>query len=78
MVTNPVTMRTNPSAIDYSTVAVYDTVAITALTALTIGYAASTTQMLNATVASGLTQYRGYSLIANNSSSAYIGLSAEL
>jgi hypothetical protein len=78
MVTNPVTMRTNPSAIDYSTVATYDGVAITAVTALTIGFASPTGQFLFATVSSGLTQYRSYQLIAQNSSSAYIGLSAEL
>lgn len=78
MLTNPVTMRTNPSAIDYSTVATYDGVAITTVTALTIGFASPTGQNLFATVASGLTQYRNYSLIAQNSTSAYIGLSAEL
>jgi hypothetical protein len=78
MLTNPVTMRVNPTAIDYSTVATYDGVSITAVTALTIGFAAPTGQNLFATVASGLTQYRGYSLIAQNSASAYIGLSAEL
>jgi hypothetical protein len=76
----PVTMRTNPSSIDYSTLAVYDQSAITGLTNLVITATSSTTQSieLTGTAASGLTQFRPYELIANNSTSAYFGLSAEL
>jgi hypothetical protein len=75
-----VTMRTTPSSLDYSTILVGDGVSSQAATSL--GLSAQTISanslLINATVASGLTQFRPYYIIANNSSSAYIGLSAEL
>jgi hypothetical protein len=75
------TMRTAPTSIDYSTLALGNGVSsIAAVTALTIesGTGTANALLLAATVASGLTQYQPFYCIANNSTSAYIGLSAEL
>jgi len=74
-------MRTAPSSVEYASVGLGDGVSSTAaITSLTITSGTGTTNavLLNATVASGLTQYRPYYCLANNSSSGYIGLSAEL
>jgi hypothetical protein len=76
----PVSMRVTATSLDYSTLAVTDLVnGYTALTNFTIGTDSSQSFVnLNATVASGLTQYRPYKLAANNSTSGYVGVSAEL
>ena len=74
----PTTMRTAPSAIDYSTVIVADGSSLFTVTNLTIDQAARNVTSLNAAVSSGLTQFRPYGCGANNSTSAFIGLSAEL
>ena len=74
----PVTMRTAPTAIDFSTVLVADGSSLFTVTGLTIDQAARNITSLNAAVASGLTQFRPYGCGANNSTSAFIGLSAEL
>lgn len=74
----PVTMRTIPSAIEYSTLALYDGVTITAVTSATINTQSKNIVTVNALVASGLTQYRPAELIANNSTSSYLGFTAEL
>ena len=77
----PVTMRVVPSAIDYATLEVIDgvnaAVAVTTANIITATASNSIIQM-SATVASGLTQYRSYYLRASNSTSAYLGFSAEL
>jgi len=73
----PVTMRTAPTSIDYgslSTYGLHDQVnSAVALTSLTLGRTNADTPLLNAGVASGLTQYRNYNLGANNNTGAYIG-----
>jgi hypothetical protein len=75
----PVTMRAVPTALDYSSLANYDGVTVIAVTLAVFG---SQTQSVNtmdiAATSSGLTQYRPYKLLANNSTSAFIGFSAEL
>jgi hypothetical protein len=77
----PVTMRTIPTAIDYSNlgILVFGSGA-TALTSLVIDTVAcsNTVVALQATVASGLTQFRFYYLSNNNNTAAFLGLSAEL
>jgi hypothetical protein len=74
----PVTLRVSPTAIDYSTVRLTDQFATSpAVSALTIGETTLSTLALNAT-STGLTIARSYRLEANNSTSAYVGLSAEL
>jgi hypothetical protein len=81
LVNHPVSMRVNPTAVDYSTLRLTDFYAIaTSVTALTL-VANDTTNLisrLSVNVGSGLTQDRPTYLTANNSTSAYIGLSAEL
>ena len=80
-ITTPVTMRVAPTALDYSTLVIGDLInnnqAVTVLL-LTGNYGGSKVQTLSATVSSGLTVNRPYGLYANNSTSAFVGLSAEL
>jgi hypothetical protein len=73
----PVTMRIAPTSVDFSTIATYDTNAIAAISAVTI--VLSTNQIVSADcTTTGATQYRGYTILSNNSTSGYIGFSAEL
>jgi hypothetical protein len=73
-------MRTAPTSVEYAApLAVYDSITPTAITALPLNSASTSTIIyVDATVASGLTQFRPYSIIANGSTSSYIGWSAEL
>jgi hypothetical protein len=75
---SPVQMRAIPTVLDFSNLAVTDSVAGSTVTALTFNNAGTSTIGLTATVASGLTQYRPYFLKENNSASAYLGFGAEL
>jgi hypothetical protein len=77
----PVTMRITPSTLDYSTIRL--TIVGTAdysITALAIdaGTSGPDVSVVLATGASGLTQYRPYSIGNASSTAGYIGLSAEL
>jgi hypothetical protein len=76
----PTSMRISPTAsVEYSTLAVGDGAAATAVTSLGLIQSNQKTATLQVTVASGLTQWRPYSLITNNNSTtAYLGISAEL
>jgi Carbohydrate binding domain len=76
----PVTMRTNPSSIDFSTLQANDTqagyvVSAVAFSGTEIGTQSTT---VNFTTASGLTQYRPAKILSNGSTSGYLGFSAEL
>jgi hypothetical protein len=71
-------MRVLPTSIDYANVRVFDgTNAASTVTALVIDGGNTEVVVCKATVASGLTQYRPYFLLANTLSS-YYGVSAEL
>jgi hypothetical protein len=78
----PTTMRVMPTSIDYPTVStlrVWDGINSIQLSSLGLGAnSGSDTIQLDYTVSSGLTQYRYYHFGANNSATAYLGLSAEL
>jgi hypothetical protein len=74
----PVTMRTAPTSIEYANLGLADGAAPIAITSLTIDQSNSNTMSLLAIVASGLTTYRPYNLLGNNSSTAYLAVSAEL
>ena len=74
----PVTQRIAATAVEYSTNALYEGVGFSAVTAFSINGNSTNQIRLQATVASGLTQYRPYDLLANASTSAYLGFSAEL
>jgi hypothetical protein len=77
---NPVTMRVAATSLEFSNLGVTDTVSTIAVTALNtnLAQAGKNGQIVNFYVASGLTQFRPYIVNANNSTSAYIGFSAEL
>jgi hypothetical protein len=77
----PVVMRVAPTAIEFSTLELSDTVnAGVAVTGLAFTpLIGSTSQLaIYANTASGLTQYRSYYLRGSNSTSSYLGLTAEL
>jgi hypothetical protein len=80
IVKTPVTMRVVPTSVDFSAVAVYDTNTVTSVTALTLDslLSAQDNAYIRPVVASGITQYRPYQLVANNNTGGYIGFSAEL
>ena len=78
IVNTGVPMRVEPTSVDYSTLAIFDgqnpLIAVTAVAFYNQGNQAVSIACTTA----ALTQYRPYVLIANNSSSGYIGFSAEL
>jgi hypothetical protein len=79
LVNYPVQMRTTPSAIDYSTLRVTDDIVYdSAVTALTLYRSNPSYGFVDATSGASMTQYRSYFLSANNSTSAYLGFTAEL
>jgi hypothetical protein len=65
------------SVVDFSTLGVYDTVAIQAISAVSMSFAGINSATVLCTT-SGTTALRFYQIMANNSTSAYIGFSAEL
>jgi len=76
----PVQMRTAPATVDYSTLALFDgtTLITSAVPTIVSSYSGTKVAGLDATVASGVTVNRPYRLITNNSTSGFLGLSAEL
>ena len=75
----PVPMRVFPTAVEYSTLRLYDySGAVTISTVALDGTSTLNAPMLAITCASGVTQYRPYVLSANNSTSAYLAVTAEL
>ena len=76
-VQNPVPMRVAPTSIDFSTLAVTDTIVAYSLSALSFANSGKYASSINATTSS-LTVNRTYILVSNNSTSGYFGLSAEL
>jgi hypothetical protein len=76
-VQNPVPMRVAPTSIDFSTLAVTDTISAYSISALGFANSGKYASSINAT-ASSLSIYRPYILVSNNSTSGFFGLSAEL
>jgi hypothetical protein len=74
----PVTMRVAPTSVDFSTLRCYDDANALPITNLVISSNQPDATYITATVASGGVQFRPYFLGANNSSTAYLGYSAEL
>jgi len=76
----PVTMRVRPTSVDYSTLGAHlYNISVAALSSITLDTSSTSTDwgvVLGATT--GLTQFRPYGLNNNNSTSGYIGFSAEL
>ena len=77
-VQNPVKMRTAPTAVESSTVGVWDYVTVIAVSSIAFDNAGSFASSITANIASGGTTSRPCQFFANNSTSAYIGFSAEL
>ena len=75
----PVTMRTSPASVDSSTLLLYDGVTATNITTITLvsNGISPDVAAIDCAVASGLTQFRPY-LLANQSTSSYLGFSSEL
>ena len=72
-------MRIAPTTIDYSTIAITNAIALnTAITVIVVSQASALTVSLFATGSSVLVANYPYFLANNNSTSAYIGFSAEL
>jgi hypothetical protein len=76
-ISNPVTMRAVPSSIDFATLRTTDYGSGYAVSAVTFGETSFYTTWLTITMAAG-TAYRPVALGADNSTSGYIGISAEL
>jgi hypothetical protein len=78
----PSQMRIAPSSVDFANIATYDDVAgvVTSISAVTLtaNQSGANVASILVTVASGLTSYRPYFLVANNNTAGYIGFSAEL
>ena len=75
----PVSLRLQPQAVDYSTLAISDGFAYTlAVSALALNHSTPTMAALMATHGSGATTGRTAFISNNNSTSGYIGFSAEL
>lgn len=76
----PVSMRTRPTSVEYSGIQItFPGIEGQNVTGMNIDIQSSNQYIeLQATVASGLTQFRMYHLGNNNNANAYIGISAEL
>jgi hypothetical protein len=74
----PVPLRISPSSIESLSLALFDGVGIVSVTSTILQYTGKNLASINLSVASGLTQYRPYFPISNNTTSAYIGFNAEL
>ena len=76
----PVQMRVVPTAVDYSTLGIQDGTILTgsAVPSIVGIYSGTKTVGIDMTVASGVAVNRPYRCLTNNSTSAYLGLSAEL
>jgi hypothetical protein len=76
----PVTMRVAPTSVDFSSLNLSTGATNNAVTGLSIlsNQNGNGIAVVYPTVASGLTQFRSYSLTANNSTNGYLGLNAEL
>jgi hypothetical protein len=79
-VIQPVEMRVIPSAINFSSLAISETLGtfVSATPTLTTNFLGKKQSIITATVASGLTANRPMMLVTDNSTSGYLGLSAEL
>ena len=74
----PVTMRVRTGAVEFSNVAINDTAAVIAVTAVTVNADGINASNVNLTVASGGTAFRFGRIVNNNNSAGYLAWSAEL
>jgi hypothetical protein len=75
----PVAMRVQPTSLDYSNLALYHAgTTVTASTSSALSHGSLYNYWINSAVASGLTANTPAILISNNTTSSYVGFSAEL
>jgi hypothetical protein len=72
------TMRVGPTSIEFGNLGLYDSNSTLAVTTCTLDQSATNSVAVVASVTSGLTQFRPYSLISNNNANGFVALSAEL
>ena len=79
-VTPPTEMRIKPNSVEFANLSLFDGQAFFAVTGTTLDSGINTPRLpyVNCGVASGLTAFRPYFLIANNTTSAFLAFSAEL
>jgi hypothetical protein len=77
IVQHPVTLRSQATVIDFSTIGSWQGGGITAISAATINQSGSDSTIIACTT-TGLTAGQAYGVLANGSAAAYIGLGAEL
>ena len=75
-----VTMRVAPTSVETNAIAVWDTATVVSATGATLSTAENGPNFLSifTSHASGITQFRPYFLLMNNSTSAFLGINAEL
>jgi hypothetical protein len=78
IVNTPTTFRVAPTAIDYSTLGLYDGGGVAAVTSVVFDNAAKNNTTLSVVIATGGTANRIVQLLTNGTSAGYLGLSAEL
>jgi hypothetical protein len=74
-------MRTKPTSVDYATLAGYDNATIfggTITAGIDTNLSTPNIVICDYTGFTGLTNYRPYWIVSNNSTSGYLGFSAEL
>jgi hypothetical protein len=77
IVQHPVTLRSQATVIDFSTIASWQGGGLTAISAATINQSGSDSTIIACTT-TGLTAGQAYGVLANGNAAAYIGLGAEL
>jgi hypothetical protein len=79
-VTPPTEMRIKPNSVEFANLSLFDGQAFFAVTGTTLDSGINTPRLpyVNCGVASGLTTFRPYFLLANNTTSAFLAFSAEL
>jgi hypothetical protein len=72
------TMRTTPTILDYSNLAIYDEVTAPLVSVATIAPLANSNLLQAAFTSTGLTQFRNYTTVSGSTTAGFIGFSAEL
>ena len=78
MVPFPVTMRVGPTALTYGSLVLFDGGTIFGSLTVTLNYSGRSVGAVDCTTPSGLTQFRPYFLLSDNTTAGFIAFSAEL
>jgi len=74
----PVPMRTNPTSVEFSAIALNDSLSTIGITGISLTVPGKDGGLVVITTGGTLTQFRNYRVIQNNNNAGYIGFSAEL